>query len=126
MKRKIWRAFCSYYAQHPCEKDDEVVVFFEAADREEAREALPVLMSLLWHIPPEKVDCYNLEDEDELRERAGSLATPRDWPLFEVGWSKNRPLYTCDLPLLLLPPHQQNRLWDVFLACQEENNDEQA
>ncbi len=22
MKRKIWRAFCSYYAQHPFEKDD--------------------------------------------------------------------------------------------------------
>ena len=66
MKRKIWRAFCSYYAQYPFEKDDEVIVFFEAADREEARETLPVLMSLLWHIPPEKVDCYNLEDENEL------------------------------------------------------------
>lgn len=35
MKRKIWRAFCSYYALHPFEKDDEVIVFFEAAAREE-------------------------------------------------------------------------------------------
>ncbi len=42
MKRKIWRAFCSYYALHPFEKDDEVIVFFEAAAREEARETLPV------------------------------------------------------------------------------------
>lgn len=29
MKRKIWRAFCSYYAQHPFEKDDEVIVFLK-------------------------------------------------------------------------------------------------
>ncbi|VEA79129.1 replicative DNA helicase [Salmonella enterica subsp. arizonae] len=119
MKRKIWRAFCSYYAQRPFEKDDEVIVFFEAADREEARETLPVLMSLLWHIPPEKVDCYNLEDEDEIRDNSGSLTAPRDWPLFEIGWSRNKPLYSSDLPLLLLPPHQQTRLWEAFVACQE-------
>lgn len=124
MKRKIWRAFCSYYAQYPFEKDDEVIVFFEAADREEARETLPVLMSLLWHIPPEKVDCYNLEDENELRDTSGSLTSPRDWPLFEIGWSNNKPLYSSDLPLLLLPPHQQTRLWEAFLACQESNRDE--
>ncbi|EAR6786402.1 hypothetical protein CC896_004467 [Salmonella enterica subsp. arizonae] len=124
MKRKIWRAFCSYYAQRPFEKDDEVLVYFEAADREEARETLPVLMSLLWHIPPEKVDCYNLEDENELRDNSGSLTSPRDWPLFEIGWSNNKPLYSSDLPLLLLPPHQQARLWEAFLACQEGNRDE--
>lgn len=124
MKRKIWRVFCSYYAQHPFEKDDEVIVFFEAADREEAWETLPVLMSLLWHIPPEKVDCYNLEDENELRDSSDSLTAPRDWPLFEIGWSNNKPLYSSDLPLLLLPPHQQIRLWETFLACQEGNRDE--
>lgn len=38
MKRKFWRAFCSYFALYPFEKDDEVIVFFEATHCEETRE----------------------------------------------------------------------------------------
>ena len=73
--------------------DTHQVVYFETAVRSEADARLRTVLSTTWRLPAERIDYYNLNDEDEVLRCAFSAPDTGDARLLEIGWSDGRPRY---------------------------------
>lgn len=57
----IFRAMCSGYShEFPDRRQDETVVYIDAANRDEARQRLPEMLAAVWQLPAESIEVWNL------------------------------------------------------------------
>lgn len=107
----LFRAFASHPAQA-----GELMVFFQCRITDQPCEALLARLALIWGINPESIDAYNVWSEGELRQQAmGPMeAIAYDSRLFETGWSNNSISYEDSLPLFLVSPEMQDRLYAIW------------
>lgn len=117
----LFRAYASStYKTHTVSPIEDVMVFFESEGRD-AVEKLQQLLSLVWSVPEDTIDIYNLCREAELHQQSLSeskakINTPEwDLHLMETGWSHNQPRYQEELPVLLVAPQIQHRLMQAFM-----------
>lgn len=114
----IYRAIATSTAPDWVDRDSmERVVFFEATDRTDAHGRLRQLLSALWHVTPESVDFYNLEDEHEMIANSIGGGETGDHRFFETGMAYGSAIYAGGhtQPLLLL--HQSlDRMMRAFLT----------
>ncbi|MGL4859095.1 MAG: hypothetical protein ACRC5A_05030 [Enterobacteriaceae bacterium] len=115
----LFRAFAysTYTVPYEVYPIEETMIFFES-ERVNTAEYLRDLLSLIWSVPVEYIEITNLWNETELHLWASSEAvynSPEwDLQLMEVGWGDNKPIYTKEYPLFLVPPRRQRRLIQIF------------
>lgn len=79
----------------------EATVFFESTSwagtpRAGVQDQLKGLVALVWRMPTEAVEFYNLFSESELRERSAQVSergADRDTCLLEIGWGPDGTTY---------------------------------
>lgn len=93
MNRKlIWRAVAS--ASVSCPGHDEVHVFVEAADYEEAKKHLYDRLEEEWQLPVSHITFHNVWNENELCEMSAGPKVPSGLPLLESGGEMVRSFMT--------------------------------
>lgn len=108
----IFRAFAEHSAA------SERLVFIEAANRDDARVRLPMLLAVVWHVPVASIDIYNLASEFELRNDPFAERLEGDDFLFVVGWHQDGPSFWKGQhghPLFFLNK-QLDRVMSAYLA----------
>ena len=115
----IFRAMVSAYPKGlPERAQDERVVFLEAANRDDARDRLPVLAANVWRVPVESVEVWNLAPEFELQADPCAEGLSTGQALFVTGWAAGRPTFTDGRyghPLFFLGS-ELDRVMAVYLA----------
>lgn len=90
----IFRAMVSAYPQGlPESAHDERVVFIEAANRDDVRDRLPVLVATAWSVPVNSLEIWNLEPEFELTASPFAAGIPSEHAMFVVGWGDGKPTF---------------------------------
>ena len=117
----IFRALASANPNtRPQKHLDERWVFFEAFNRDDALDRLPGLLALLWCVPADSVDVFNLASEVELQEDPFAEGVSHDQALFVSGWRDRRPAFIAPQyghPLFLLSSQQEHdRLVSTYFA----------
>lgn len=90
----IFRAMVSAYLHdEPDRSQDERVMFIEAVNRDDARARLPALVALLWSVPADALEIYNLESEFDLTSSPFAKGLSREHALFVIGWEGGAPTF---------------------------------
>lgn len=120
---KLYRATYSLLELDGHVKVDEQWVFFEAEDRSDALEKIPDLLKAMWECSGSQLEVWNLYNESDLVMLSIDMGidSPRDWRLFEVGYSAGSAVYL-DVerdgwPLFLVSPSWLARLNKALVEC---------
>lgn len=116
----IFRAMCSGYShEFPDRRQDETVVYIDAANRDEARQRFPELLATVWQLPAGSIEVWNLESEFQLQADPFAAGLTPDQALFVIGGSgKMGPSYVraeIGHPLFLLSK-SLNRVMQAYLS----------
>jgi hypothetical protein len=115
----IFRAMASAFpANQPERHQDERVVFIEAANRDDARDRLPALLTSLWRVPSSSVEIWNLEPEFELITNPTAEGLSREQALFVIGWSQGKATFVNGQyghPIFLLG-NELDRLMETYIS----------
>lgn len=69
------------------------MVFIEAANRDDVRDRLPVLVAKAWRVPVKSLEICNLEPEFELTASPLAGGIPSEHAMFVVGWGGGKPRF---------------------------------
>lgn len=121
----IFRAMVSAYPKGLPERDqDERVVFIEAANRDDARDRLPVLSAGIWCVPVESIEIWNLEPEFELINSPIAEGLPREHAIFVIGHGDGKPTFVngcgpCGHAVFFLA-HELDRVMNAYMSLPRE------
>jgi hypothetical protein len=121
----LFRAMVGAYPkEHPERAQHEHVVFIEAANRDDARDRLPVLAATAWRVPVESLEICNLEAEFELLANPFAEGLPREHALFVIGWGNGDHIFVngqgpCGHALFFLAD-ELDRVMNAYLSLPRE------
>lgn len=122
MNRKlIWRAVTS--ASVSCPGHDEVHVFVEAADYEEAKKHLYDRLEEEWQLPVSHITFHNVWNENELCEMSAGPKVPSGLPLLESGGGNGEVFYDHN-PLLLIASQRLRAVIEGALSVLPERGEQ--
>ncbi|HAT3636821.1 hypothetical protein [Raoultella sp. T31] len=119
----LYRANYSLVARDGRVKVDEQWVFFEAKTYSDALEKIPGLLEAMWECCEFQLEVWGLMPDNQLVDLSMDMETdsPRDWRLFEVGYSNGSAVYLDaerdGWPLFLVSPSWLARLNKALVEC---------
>ncbi|VTP17327.1 hypothetical protein PUATCC27989T_05327 [Phytobacter ursingii] len=120
---RLYRANYSLVARDGRVKVDEQWVFFEAETYSDALEKIPGLLKAMWECCEFQLEVWGLMPDNQLVDLSMDMEidSPRDWRLFEVGYSSSSAVYL-DVerdgwPLFLVSPTNLTRLNKALIEC---------
>ncbi|EBX6017815.1 hypothetical protein EVG59_07060 [Salmonella enterica subsp. enterica serovar Dortmund] len=120
---RLYRANYSLVALDGRVKVDEQWVFFEAKTYSDALEKIPGLLKAMWECCEFQLEVWGLMPDNQIVDLSMDMAidSPRDWRLFEVGYSAGSAVYL-DVerdgwPLFLVSPSWLARLNKALAEC---------
>ncbi|EAS0132441.1 hypothetical protein E7V31_06710 [Salmonella enterica] len=119
----LYRANYSLVARDGRVKVDEQWVFFEAKTYSDALEKIPGLLKAMWDCSEFQLEVWGLMPDNQIVDISMDMDidSPRDWRLFEVGYSAGSAVYL-DVerdgwPLFLVSPSWLARLNKALVEC---------
>ena len=73
--------------------DTEQIVYVEATLHSDADARLKAVLGVTWRLPADRIDYYNLNDENEVCRCAFGARETGDARLLEIGWSDGQVRY---------------------------------
>ncbi|EAB6417055.1 hypothetical protein Q5R41_001058 [Salmonella enterica] len=120
---RLYRANYSLVARDGRVKVDEQWVFFEAKTYSDALEKIPGLLKAMWDCSEFQLEVWGLMPDNQIVDISMDMDidSPRDWRLFEVGYSAGSAVYL-DVerdgwPLFLVSPSWLARLNKALVEC---------
>lgn len=120
---RLYRANYSLVARDGRVKVDEQWVFFEAKTYSDALEKIPSLLKAMWDCSEFQLEVWGLMPDNQIVDISMDMDidSPRDWRLFEVGYSAGSAVYL-DVerdgwPLFLVSPSWLARLNKALVEC---------
>lgn len=92
---RLYRANYSLVARDGRVKVDEQWVFFEAKTYSDALEKIPGLLKAMWDCSEFQLEVWGLMPDNQIVDISMDMDidSPRDWRLFEVGYSAGSAVY---------------------------------